>query len=66
LPDRGDPGGDGVHGERALAHPGHDQETKETVETNVATVAKQLDSPPKDNKITSPRYFTVSLGGRSR
>lgn len=39
------------------------KETKETVETNVATVAKQLDSPPKDNKITSPRYFTVSLGG---
>jgi hypothetical protein len=39
------------------------KETKETVETDVAKVAGKLDSPPKDNKITSQRYFTVSLGG---
>jgi hypothetical protein len=38
------------------------KESKDTVETNVAAVAGQLDSPPKDNKITSQRYFTVSLG----
>jgi hypothetical protein len=35
------------------------------VETDVSGVASELDSTPPGNKITTPYYFTVQLGGKA-
>jgi hypothetical protein len=35
------------------------------VETDLSAVASQLDDPPPGNKITSNRYFSVTLGGKT-
>jgi hypothetical protein len=37
-------------------------ESTAAVETDLSGVASKLDNPPKNNKITTNRYFTVSLG----